>query len=139
MEPFGKVLDSDATKAPTVSTVTTESAAPVPVPTSNDAATQTAPDATGTNTNQQTAESAAAEEAAWKKEFDGFDKDKSGFIDQKDLQKMLPKFVSASMIAKAISYIDKNKDGKVSFDEYKLIRTQVGGAMGSIAKAMKKK
>lgn len=65
-------------------------------------------------------------DASLKKEFDMIDLDKSGYIDKKDIQKMFGSWVPESMVTKAISLIDTNKDGKISFEEYKIIRKQIG-------------
>jgi hypothetical protein len=54
------------------------------------------------------------------------DIDNNKYIDKNDLKKMFGKFVPESMINKAIGLIDKNKDGKISFEEYKSIRTTIG-------------
>jgi hypothetical protein len=63
-------------------------------------------------------------DAAMRKEFDNLDKDKSGFIDKGDIKKLCS-FVPDSLIVKAISFVDKNKDGKISFEEYKEVRNQI--------------
>jgi Ca2+-binding EF-hand superfamily protein len=65
-------------------------------------------------------------DAALKKEFQRIDVDRSGFIDRNDFKKLFGKFVPDSLITKAISMIDTNKDGKISFTEYKTLRKQIG-------------
>jgi hypothetical protein len=65
-----------------------------------------------------------------RKEFDNLDKDKSGFIDKGDIKKLCS-FVPDSLIVKAISFVDKNKDGKLSFEEYKEVRAQVTKLTGA--------
>ena len=65
-------------------------------------------------------------DAALKKEFQRFDVDKSGFIDKNDFKKLFGKFVPDFLVTKAIAMIDTNKDGKISFAEYKTVRKQIG-------------
>jgi len=60
-----------------------------------------------------------------KKEFDTIDVDKSGFIDPTDIQKLLGAWVPLQYVKQAIAAVDTNKDGKLSFDEYKKIRSQL--------------
>jgi Ca2+-binding EF-hand superfamily protein len=61
--------------------------------------------------------------------FNEADSDKSGFIDEKELTKVLTKVISAlnfpkpssSQIKEVLSSIDKNKDGKVSIQEFLIL------------------
>lgn len=57
--------------------------------------------------------------------FKKIDKDNSGFIDRTDLKKMLHGAVPESKIDMILGYADKDKDGKLSFDEYKKIMKKV--------------
>lgn len=81
---------------------------------------------------------AKAKEKKLKGEFDMIDKDKSGFIDKGDLKKMLGKWIPEAYVVKAISYVDKNKDGKLSFQEYKAIRLQIDKALPMFKSQLKK-
>ena len=57
------------------------------------------------------------------------DSDKSGFVDEKELQKVMTKACAAmncskpssGQIKELLKKIDQNKDGKVSYDEYTLL------------------
>ena len=62
-------------------------------------------------------------EAALKRLFDEFDKDKSGFITSDELRSLIEEAgfgeeVSAAEITELIARVDTNGDGKVSFDEF---------------------
>jgi hypothetical protein len=59
-------------------------------------------------------------------EFNMIDVDKSGFIDSADFKKVFGSLISKALIDKAIAMVDKNKDKKISFDEYKVMRAQFG-------------
>jgi hypothetical protein len=59
-------------------------------------------------------------------EFNMIDVDKSGFIDSADFKKVFGSLISKALIDKAIAMVDKNKDKKISFDEYKAMRAQFG-------------
>ncbi|CAB9519442.1 expressed unknown protein [Seminavis robusta] len=59
-------------------------------------------------------------------EFDLVDVDNNGYLDVNDFKKIFGSLVSRAMITKAIGMVDKNKDNKISFDEYKQMRSQFG-------------
>lgn len=65
-------------------------------------------------------------EASFKKEFDKIDKDNNGYISEQELGKLFFNKIPPNLLKQAIGFIDKNKDGKISFDEYKAIRSQLG-------------
>jgi len=64
-------------------------------------------------------------DASMKKEFDMLDVNKTGYIDKEDLQKIFMGKVSGTVLKMAIKYVDKDKDGKIGFDEYKKIRSKL--------------
>lgn len=67
-------------------------------------------------------------------EFNKIDKDNSGFIDRADVKKMLHGVVPDAQVEKILGYADKDKDGKVSFDEYKSIMKKVDMAQKLLSK-----
>jgi hypothetical protein len=101
--------------------------------TSNAAASTTSSSSTTTATT-----SGQAEEEAWRKEFQTIDSDRNGFITLDELKNVIPKFVPVTSIAGAfkllIGLVDKDRDGKIDFDEYKQFRSVVASLMGSVAK-----
>jgi Ca2+-binding EF-hand superfamily protein len=74
-----------------------------------------------------------ADTSAVKKVFESFDKDKSGYIDLKELAAMcteLGKKISDDQAAAAMQQLDKNGDGRVTFDEFALWWTCTPGLGG---------
>jgi len=65
-------------------------------------------------------------EEQYKMEFNAIDLDSSGYIDVQDIAKCFGGFVPKSVVARAVKAVDKNKDGKISFAEYKTIRKVMG-------------
>jgi len=65
------------------------------------------------------------QDAGLRKEFDMLDVNKTGYIDKSDLQTLFMGKVSGTMLKMAIKYVDKDKDGKIGFDEYKKIRSKL--------------
>jgi len=59
-------------------------------------------------------------------EFDKLDKDKSGYLDAREVGAYL-KWLPKSAVKAAMAYADTNKDGKIDFNEYCKIRKQLGG------------
>ena len=60
---------------------------------------------------------------ALRKVFDSFDKDKSGFIDISEIKAMSKELgheINDTDVQNIFSQIDTNKDGKISFDEFKV-------------------
>jgi len=51
--------------------------------------------------------------------FDLIDTDDSGFISKQNLRKILGKHYSQEYVAKLMSEVDTNRDGKISFREFK--------------------
>ena len=68
----------------------------------------------------------SAQDAQYKNEFNMFDLDSNGSIDIKDLSKCFMGYVPDSVLQKAIAVLDTNKDGKISFAEYKTVRKMMG-------------
>merc|ERR1712084_147071 len=66
-----------------------------------------------------------ANDAALRKEFNSLDKDKNGYLDHRDIKKLFWGLVPRSLCEQAIAYVDQNKDGKLSFEEYKAARAQI--------------
>lgn len=66
-----------------------------------------------------------ANDAALRKEFNGLDKDKNGYLDHRDITKLFWGLAPTSLCKQAIAYVDQNKDGKLSFEEYKAARAQL--------------
>jgi hypothetical protein len=99
--------------------------------TSNAAASTTTSSSTTTTSGQ-------ADEEAWRKEFQTIDTDRNGFITLDELENVIPKFVPVASIAGAfkllIGLVDKDRDGKIDFDEYKQFRSVIASLMGSSAK-----
>jgi Ca2+-binding EF-hand superfamily protein len=75
--------------------------------------------------NSNSTVSSGPDNASLKKEFDFIDADKSGFVDPSDISKLLGGYVPMKYINQAIAAVDTNKDGKLSFEEYKKIRSQL--------------
>ena len=50
------------------------------------------------------------------------DVNNSGFIDKADLVKATGGYIPESFFTNAIKLMDTNKDGKISFEEYKIVR-----------------
>ena len=63
------------------------------------------------------------------KEFNALDKDKSGTIDPSEIKGLFAQVpgVPEAILDQAISSVDKNSDGKLSFEEYKEVRSKLGG------------
>jgi Ca2+-binding EF-hand superfamily protein len=72
-----------------------------------------------------TGTSSGVDDASMKKEFNMIDVDKSGFIDPGDISKLLGGFIPLQYIKQAIAAVDSNKDGKLSFEEYKKVRSKL--------------
>ena len=62
----------------------------------------------------------------WKAEFNMFDLDSNGNIEIHDLSKCFMGYVPESVLKKAIAVLDTNKDGKISYNEYKTVRKMLG-------------
>merc|ERR1712157_251887 len=77
----------------------------------------------------------SSEDAALRKEFDTLDKNKTGYIDLDDLTKLSLGKIKESVLKKAIKFLDKDGDGKISFDEYKYIRNKIGDIGQSVAQS----
>jgi len=67
----------------------------------------------------------SGKDADLRKEFDKLDVNKTGYIDKDDINKLLMGKVSGSIIKMAIKYVDKDKDGKIGFEEFKKIRAKL--------------
>ena len=78
------------------------------------------------STTPETTTTEGLDDASLKKEFDKIDSDKTGFIEVSDISKNFGPFVPEAYITSALSMVDTNKDGKLSFEEYKKIRTTMG-------------
>ena len=62
----------------------------------------------------------------WKAEFNMFDLDSNGNIEIHDLSKCCMGYVPESVLKKAIAALDTNRDGKISYNEYKTVRKMMG-------------
>ena len=67
-----------------------------------------------------------AEQRKYQKEFMMIDIDNSGFVDKTDLKKIFRSVVPETMLEKVIKFMDTNKDGKISLQEYTTIRKLLG-------------
>ena len=79
----------------------------------------------GMNTNDGPATIGGDNMASFKMEFDKIDANGSGSIDPQEIEKLFLGAVPASLIKKAVSYVDSNKDGKIDFGEYAAIRKKL--------------
>lgn len=135
--PFGQALDNPAPSFGAAQSATT--ARPVSNDTagSNNASSSapTADSTGGGSTTSSTSNSSTdtATDAAYRKEFKTLDTDGNGFVTKQEIQKKLGKMVPVKLITMAISMVDTNKDGKVSFEEYKKIRTQIATAIPGLS------
>ena len=65
--------------------------------------------------------------------FDEVDSDKSGFVDEIELESILKKFAqtnggdapSKEEVAKTLKTLDLNQDGKISLDEFKVLAVKM--------------
>lgn len=64
-------------------------------------------------------------DAEYQAKFKKIDKDNSGYIDRGDLKKSLHGAIPDAQVEKILGYADKDKDGKLSFDEFKKIMKKV--------------
>jgi len=64
----------------------------------------------------------SAEEQQYKMEFNMFDLDDSGFVDKAELKKWSMGIVPEGLLDKFIATIDTDRNGKISFNEYKTFR-----------------
>merc|ERR1712048_800183 len=60
-------------------------------------------------------------------EFKKLDKDNSGSIERKEVQKMLGRWVPGKLIDAVMKMGDKDGDGKIDLNEYIALRKQMGG------------
>jgi len=67
-----------------------------------------------------------AQDQQYKQEFNMFDLDSSGSIDIKDLVKFFHSKVPEAVLRAAVKPFDSNRDGKISFNEYKTVRKLLG-------------
>merc|ERR1719416_45877 len=74
---------------------------------------------------QQSYNQASGDDKNLRKEFDMLDVNKTGYIDKEDLNKLFMGKVSGTVLKMAIKYVDKDKDGKIGFEEYKKIRSKL--------------
>jgi hypothetical protein len=74
--------------------------------------------------------STSTEDDAWRKEFAKYDKDGNGFITIAELKMAVPKMVPAALLKSAMGMVDKDKDGQISFDEYKQVRQKLAKLTG---------
>jgi hypothetical protein len=72
----------------------------------------------------------STEDDAWRKEFAKYDKDGNGFITLAELKMAVPKIVPAAIVKSAMGMVDKDKDGQISFDEYKQVRQKIAKLTG---------
>jgi hypothetical protein len=131
--PFGQALDNPPPSFEAAQSTTT--ARPIPNNTAGSNNTSlsapTANSAGGGSTTSSTSDTAT--DASYRKEFKTLDTDGNGFVTKQEIQKKLGKMVPAKLITMAISMVDTNKDGKVSFEEYKKIRTQIATAIPGLS------
>ena len=64
-------------------------------------------------------------DAQYKTMFQSFDKDKSGFIDKKDLKEITKGMLPESKIDMIMGYVDKSGDGKIDFKEFKSVMKKI--------------
>ena len=76
--------------------------------------------------NQYRPPQLSAEQRKFQKEFMMIDIDNNGFVDKTDLKKIFRSVVPETMLDKVIKFIDTNKDGKISLQEYTTIRKLLG-------------
>merc|ERR1712032_317394 len=62
----------------------------------------------------------------YQKEFNALDADKSGYLDAKELRKLLGRWIPYAALKIIIKAADKNGDGKIGIDEYVGLRKQTG-------------
>lgn len=102
-----------------------------PAPPAFDATKPTRPSSGGggtsgiNNTNDGPATIGGDNMASFKMEFDKIDANGSGSIDPTEIENLFLGAVPASLIKKAVSYVDSNKDGKIDFGEYAAIRKKM--------------
>mmetsp|Transcript_6875 Transcript_6875/g.14432 ORF Transcript_6875/g.14432 Transcript_6875/m.14432 type:complete len:234 (+) Transcript_6875:48-749(+) len=77
-------------------------------------------------------------DAKYRRDFDRIDRDHSGYIDGHDLNKLLKGAIPDSQISKILKLADKDKDGRVSFEEYKKIMKKVEMAQKLLGKKLMK-
>lgn len=77
-------------------------------------------------------------DAKYRRDFDRIDRDHSGYIDGQDLNKLLKGAIPDSQISKILKLADKDKDGRVSFEEYKKIMKKVEMAQKLLGKKLMK-
>ncbi|CAB9508904.1 expressed unknown protein [Seminavis robusta] len=76
----------------------------------------------GKKPNKKPAKKPSPQELKLKKEFMLIDVNNSGFIDKADLVKATGGYLPESFFTNAIKLMDTNRDGKISFEEYKIVR-----------------
>ena len=80
---------------------------------------------TTTTTNDGPATMGGDNRASYKLEFDKIDTNGSGSIDPMEIEKLFLGMVPTSLIKKAVSFVDTNRDGKIDFNEYAAIREKL--------------
>ena len=71
--------------------------------------------------------STMGKEAKWKAIFTALDKDKSGHIDKKELSKGFFNIIPQKQLDSIVKMLDKDGDGKISYDEFKAVMKKVDG------------
>ena len=83
------------------------------------------PSTGGSNTNDGPATIGGDNRASYKLEFDKIDVNNSGSIDPIEIENLFMGMVPKSLIKKAVSFVDTNRDGKIDFEEYAAIREKL--------------
>jgi Ca2+-binding EF-hand superfamily protein len=68
----------------------------------------------------------AVKDAQYKTMFNTFDKDDSGFIDKSDIKEITKNsIIPEKHLLTIMNYVDRNGDGKVDFNEFKIIMKKI--------------
>jgi len=63
--------------------------------------------------------------ASFRLEFNKIDKNGSGFVEPLEIHKLFMGYIPDAMIKQVVKFMDTNKDGKIDFDEYTVIRKKL--------------